>query len=345
MKKLLLTICCVFFASTMVLADPLPGQTLKFQQLPMDGTIIDGIPYWGHDELSTAVNFNPGIPGDTGPGFYEGFFMADDFADPFSTPVVHVKWWGSYLNQDPGTNEPPSGGIRKFLISFESDVPAGMPHPLDGSVANFSRPGLPLLNQIVTAGALSPASGTFTEKWISPGGAPLDESLYQYNAELSCEFNQEPDTVYWLKIVALWDVNPDGTGITPEWGWHNRDYTKMDPFASVGLPIPPGGEYVDGILPDGQAIWHFQDDAVEGQVLINDLAIPGEPCLVEVNQDVFGPTHYIDWVDGPGPITPGFEGIGQHSKDLAFELYTPEPATMMLLGLGSFGLLKRRRKG
>ena len=340
MKKLLLTIYCVFFVSTMVLADPLPGQTLKFQQLPMDGTIIYDSPYWGHDEVSTAVNYNPGHAGDSGPELYEGIFMADDFADPFSTPVVHVKWWGSYLNGQSGANDPPSGGIMKFLISFESDVPAGMPHPLDNSVTSFSRPGVPLLNQIVTAGPLSPGSGTFTETFVSPGGYPLDESLFQYNAELHCEFNQEPDTVYWLKIVALWDVGTNGTDGIPEWGWHNRDYTKMNPFAS---PLVAPGEYVDGILPDGQEIWHFQDDAVMGQAQITDLGMPN-PCLVEVNQFEASPQHYVDWIDGPGPGGATDIGIGQYSKDLAFELYTPEPGTMILLGLGSLGLLKRRRK-
>ena len=335
MKKLLLTICCVLFASTMVLADPLPGQTLKFQQLPMDGRLIDGVTYWGHDELSTAYNTSPFSPNGN---FYQGHFMADDFADPYAKPVVHVKWWGSYMNQL-GTNQ--SGGIRKFLISFESDVPAGTPHPVDGTTVDYSRPGIPLLNQTVTLGLLAPASSTFTETLVSGGGDPLFEALYMYNAELDCPFNQEPDTVYWLKIVALWDVDPDDPYL-PEWGWHNRDYTIMDPFASPAV-VP--GEYIDGTLPDGQDIWHFQDDAVEGSVTVFD---SGFPCLVNVDQLTFGPTYYVDGVDGPGPSAGDtWEGISSHSKDLAFALYAapvPEPSTFMLLGLGAACLMSIRRR-
>ena len=135
--------------------------------------------------------------------------MADDFADKFSSPVVHVKWWGSYLNDFIIPNFP----VNKFLISFESDVPASAANP-------FSRPGEPLLNQIVRrvpVGGLTPGSGTFTEVPISGGGPPLGETLYEYNAELHLgkEFFQKPDTVYWLKIVALVDL-PPGIPVDPD---------------------------------------------------------------------------------------------------------------------------------
>ena len=107
------------------MADPLPGRdVLKFSQQPMDGTPIfdpNGTVqfYWGHDELSTAYSeFTP-----NGPSPYRGQFMADDFADKFKSPVVHVKWWGSYLNQL--TAQLP---VDKFLISFESDIPANPTH-------------------------------------------------------------------------------------------------------------------------------------------------------------------------------------------------------------------------
>ena len=336
MKKLLLAICCVMFAGTMVLADPLPGEQLKFQQLPMDGVTIDGVSYWGHDELSTAT------AAAVGGNIYYGDFMADDFADRFAKPVVHVKWWGSYL-------EAPTDpiGVRRFLISFESDIPAGSPGP-DGTTLSYSRPGQPLLNQIVSLGQLAPGSGTFTETLKSPGGDPLNEALYEYNAELKCPFEQKPDTVYWLKIVALDDSQP-GTPPTL-WGWHNRDYTVMDPFASTPPAVVPG-EHIQGVIPDalgiGTPIWHFQDDAVAGFVSIN-IADTGVDCEVQIEQDVFGPQHYLDGIDGPGPIVDAdFPGIGAYSKDLAFELYyIPEPATVSLLALGAVGaLLRRRRRG
>ena len=297
-------------------ADPLPGQILKFAQAPMIATpISDGTgtvtTYYGHDELSTAW----GDP--TNPGNYAGDLMADDFADNFDTPVVHVKWWGSYL----GVN-PPLTSARKFLIAFESDVPA-----VGGG---FSHPGNPLLSQVVTLGPLSPSSGTFTETLVS-GSNPL-EPVYQYNAELKMPFDEQADTVYWLKIVAL----DDTFSADPlQWGWHNRDYTILDTLAS---PAVTPGEYLDGTLPGGDPIWHFQDDAVSGIISVAIDATGG----VTMDQTGYAPQHYWDTVDGPQPI-------GQHSKDLAFELYTvvPEPGAIVLLVTGLVGLLAyawRKRK-
>ncbi|MEA1950715.1 MAG: PEP-CTERM sorting domain-containing protein [Planctomycetota bacterium] len=307
------------------MGDPLPGRDiLKFQQLPMIATtIIDpGSPigdtnvYFGHDELSTAW----AIPG--AEGHYQGIAMADDFADTFDTPVVHVKWWGSYLNE----KENPDGFMRarKFLISFETDVPVD-------PTGNFSHPGEPLLSQVVTLGPLAPMSGTFTETSIRPPDPILGESLFEYNAELHCPFPQEPDTVYWLKIVAL-DDNPD-TANRLEWGWHNRDFTIFDPLASPAI-VP--GETDIGPLPTGEPVWHFQDDAVSSNVAVWQPTNPDEPCNWGVDQVNYVPQHYLPGIDHPDYGT----GVPQYSKDLAFELFTvPEPSMFTLIGLGLIGLL------
>lgn len=257
--------------------------------------------------------------------------MADDFADRFDTPVVHVRFWGSYLNDQ--TLQSP--GVDKFLISFETDVPVGA----QGN--NFSFPGEPLLNQVVfrdTDGILTPGEGAFTEKIVFP--TSVDGPIYEYNAELNLgkEFFQEPDTVYWLKIVALVDVDP---GVDPtqdpsvtRWGWHNRDYTKMDPLASTAPAVVPGETIVGAIgLSD---VWHFQDNAVDGFVEVNPFGAGGLE-MPDVIQDVRGPNYYIDGINGP-------DGIGQFPKDLAFELYTvPEPATVMIAGVALILIRERRR--
>src|SRR6185503_9183596 len=88
-----LAVSAVFASLTQ--ADPLPGEILKFSQQPMVNTAIQGQIYFGHDELSTAYGVgNAANP----PTSYRGTFMADDFADTFNTPVVHLTWWGSYMN-------------------------------------------------------------------------------------------------------------------------------------------------------------------------------------------------------------------------------------------------------
>src|SRR5262249_15573822 len=144
-------------------------------------------------------------------------------------------------------------GVQKFLIAFESDVPKGPGQP-------FSQPGTVLSAQVVTPGAISPQSGTFTEQLIN-GNMP--EHLFQYNVDLKTPFPEVANTVYWLKIVALVDPTTEGN---IDWGWHNRDWGIQDPLAST---VPSPGEFDEGpvVTSNGPApVWHFQDDAVNGRV-------------------------------------------------------------------------------
>jgi hypothetical protein len=178
----------------------------------------------------------------------------------------------------------------------------------------------------------------------------LSETLYEYNAELHLgkEFFQKSDTVYWLKVVALVDLPPalgnidpiNPPAIVPRWGWHNRDYTVMDPLASTAPAVVPG-EHIDGFLgpaPGGVPVWHFQDDAVTGVVNI-DTAGPMGAIMPVVTQTGFQPRRYVAGADGPQLIV-------EFSKDLAFELYTniPEPATCSLMMLGVLWIAAARRR-
>ena len=135
--------------SSRTFADPLVGETLKFQQLPLNngiypptGAPTGGQVFPGHDEWSTAILNTPSN------NDYRGTFAADDFSDNYNTSVVHVRWWGSYENNL--NLQLPNANVQKFLISFESDTiggPANQP---------FSEPGTPLRTQEVTLGALAP---------------------------------------------------------------------------------------------------------------------------------------------------------------------------------------------
>ncbi len=327
----------------LAMADPLPGEILKFQQLPLNNGLLPvpsvagvtlGAPFPGHDELSTAT-----LVAGTGAPVYQGQYMADDFADKFTTPVVHVRWWGSYLQNFTGNTAAP--GVKQFLISFESDVPATDPTNTTG----YSHPGIPLLNQIVTLGALAPGSGTFKETPVvtppPPPGPAAIEDLYQYNAELNLgkEFFEHPDTVYWLKIVALVDPQRDGP---IQWGWHDRDWSIIDPLASTPPAVIPGEHIVGAVGPipplgGTLPVWHFQDDAVTGPVSI--FIDPSMPIMPNVQQGLGTPTHYVFPLDGP-------EAITQFSKDLSFELYTrvPEPTTLLLVVSGGLAMIAFRRR-
>jgi hypothetical protein len=187
----------------------------------------------------------------------------------------------------------------------------------------------------VVKGPLAPSSGTFTETLVRPPDPVIGEALFEYNSELRCPFNQKPDTVYWLKIVALVNQVEEGP---IQWGWHNRDWTVPDPFASTPPAVVPG-EGIVGVVPGAAGVavpvWHFQDDAVQGTIITQFL----NQCQAQTDQFDFAPTHYVPILDGP-------DQIGQFSKDLAFELYTavPEPASIGLLGAAMMTLTLRRRR-
>jgi hypothetical protein len=325
--------CTTFFAAlalaatiySQAFADPLPGEVLKFQQLPLNNGIDPttnlpdgGQQYPGHDEWSTAIL---NVPSNND---YRGTFAADDFSDNYSTPVVHVRWWGSYENNN---NITLSSNVQKFLISFETDSPSN-------ASQGYSQPGTPILTEEVNAGALAPASGTFTETLAN--GA-VSEHLYQYNAELAVPFQEQAGVVYWMKIVALEDPSAQAP---VKWGWHNRDWGITDPLAS---PVPSPGERDEGplVLSNGTTpVWHFQDDAVNGFI---DYGLNTAGVFGINSESQILPLNY-QFVPGATP-TDGPPGIENYSEDLSFELYTivPEPSTIVMLILGSGGLAMAAR--
>ena len=233
------------------MADPLPGEVLKFYQAPLNNagplyptgsspTSLDhpASPLFpGHDELSTA-KLAPTS------GLYTGTMMADDFGDFFTTPIVHVQFWGSYMN---GTNNA-NGGVQKFQITFYTDNPAS------SASGAASSPLQPYSSQTVSlATSLAPGDGKFTETLVAgtSGSTKLgDSALYQYNAELAVPV-PEPvplpvGTVDWISIVAL--TSPTDPNPNIQWGWHDRDYGIFDPLAT-SLPLTNPGE--NNIAPRG----------------------------------------------------------------------------------------------
>ncbi len=337
---------------SMAFADPLPGEVLKFYQAPLNlaGPIYPpgAVPspldvpasprFAGHDELSTAF-FN------SASAAYTGTMMADDFGDNLTTPIVHVMFWGSYMNN----TAPPTGtlGVQEFQITFYTDNP-GVP---GANVA--STPLIPYSSQTVklATAPLTSGSGTFTETLVpNAAGSPNtgDSAMYQYNAELAMPV-AEPvatnpltgqtgpapiGTVDWISIVALVG-GPNGANTNLEWGWHDRDYGIFDPLAIGANPTGPGENNLNPTLsdPNGQPVWHFQDDAVSNPTFtLNSSGVPSA-----------SPTAYL-----PQTYIPGVDIASSqaYSKDLAFALYTavPEPTSLGLLAIAGVATLGRRKR-
>src|SRR5262249_52808405 len=115
-----------------------------------------------------------------------------------------------------------------------------------------------------------------------------------------------------------------------------------DPLASTAPVVIPG-EFQDGTVPGTtQPIWHFQDDAVSGNLDFIPNAPTGTPNIIQ--QGMLPANYQFLNSAGVGPID-GPPGIEQHSKDLAFRLFTqvPEPASCLLMAIGFAGALARRR--
>jgi len=283
----------------------LPGQTPKFEQLPLgDLQTNPASQFPGHDELSTATL--------TTSQTFTGTFAADDFSDNVSSPIVDVEWWGSYLNSTAGG----SNQVQDFLISFESNVPAT-------SASGFSQPGQSLSAQIVTV-VPTVVPGGFTQTAVPSVPGP-DGPLYQYDAELTNPFPEQAGQVYWLKIVALTDPN-----LPLQWGWHNRDYTIPDPYAA------PPGDTLLGTNDIGQPVYHYVDDAVTGDVTFIP-RLPPPQDLIETNMSplLYSTNPSIDGFGATGVVPP--------SEDLAFELYyVPEPTSLPILA-GAMFIMRRRR--
>jgi len=295
--RVVLTVSTVF-DQIRVITQPEPpfdGQTeVKFQQL----SDLDS----GHDEESTAyaVAWDPCNP--TKPIGYEGRFIADDFADYFDTPIVALTWWGSYVE---GQRH---GGVERFLIGFES-----------GSTPSSSRGDMFQIVDLTTSG--TPGAGQFTET-DTLSAEPLDGTIYKYSAKLRRPFEQDPNTVYWLKIVAL--VNGNDVN-KPVWGWHIRNYRVEDLFAAKAPDVIPG-EHVDGICGVTN-VWHFQNAATSGNLhLTLDPDVPG--CF-DVEQTGYNSEFYWPSIDSD------YACIGNYEMDLSFELFTWDSSTVYYL-VGDF---------
>lgn len=300
------------------------GSLLKYSQ-PIGHLTPQGsdMHTWGED-IPSDVDWKKIMESPTIP---PNWVIADDFRDPFSTPVLTVRWWGSYVGPtfSPGTPGPVPifgpGSEDGYLISFFKDVPADTP-----GGPPFSHPG-----ELLGSYAIS-----FDKVWVEPTpyigwpdpNQPTDDPrlrIYEYKANLMdahldhptdyagpMGFNQKAGEIYWISIVA--EVGHKLELVTDATGNVRWVESPTGKFAQPNSESPEGHYWGWHTSPI-----HFNDVATMGH-----LAMPGSQW------------EYIGWQ----PIQPRHELL-----DMAFELYTiPEPfsASLFAVGLLVTGLLGRQ---
>jgi len=268
---------------------------------------------WGED-IPSDVDWHKIMESPTIP---PNWVIADDFRDEFNTPVLTVRWWGSYVGPTfgPGATGPMPifgpGSEDGYLISFFSDIPAGT-----GGVP-FSRPG-----ELLGSYAIS-----FDKVWVEPTTyIGWDQHpIWEYKANLMdahldhasdlagpMGFHQKAGEVYWISIVAevghKLSLVEDATG--------NVQWVE-EPTGKMAMPNPENeeGHYWG---------WHTSPEHFNDVATMGMLFMPGNEW------------QYIGWQ----PIQPRHELF-----DMAFELYTiPEPASIVLCGVALWlcGAYRRR---
>jgi hypothetical protein len=149
--------------------------------------------------------------------------MADDFMCDIPEPIVALRWWGSYLTDQPGIVREgmPGFAVGPFDISFHLSMsqfgPGVDPHP-------FSRPGaLVYLRQTM-------AQEVWTGLYDESGAA-----VYEYNAYIE-PFDQwkyahemvEPDQVPGELFLDICKPSEDEL-----WGWHETRPNPILDFAWI----------------------------------------------------------------------------------------------------------------
>lgn len=192
------------------------GKIVKWSQPPVE--VAPGMIY-GWDQASTVAS--PIVADD---------FMCDDLR-----PVTDLHWWGSYLGYLGGGTQAPPVQPSGFLIRFWTDVPAGV-DPL----MPWSHPGNPIWGFECRSYTEQPHGQDIDVVLYEQQGLiqPVDQ-CFQYNQTLKPGeyFYQDPGTIYWLSIQAMWDAGIDPNYV---WGWKTRpNYFNDD--AVTGMLLPDGG--------------------------------------------------------------------------------------------------------
>ncbi len=238
--------------------------------------------------------------------------VADDWPCETNTPVSAIVFWGSYLEyfyeacqcfEPVPTPVPPD----YFLLQIWTDVPAGVDEP-------FSHPDEVIweykaydYDEVMVGYDKYPEGG---------GGAPGYEPVFRYSVRLPedeyfCQ--QEPNSVYWLSVVAVYS---ESEPMYP-WGWTNHEHMYNDDAVEgffdgiewtwnelFDQNEPPQSQDMSFVLFTGRTCWDliecagqpFGDSTCDGSVNFADLAAlkmgwmknqgqPGYNCCTDFTQD------------------------------------------------------------
>ena len=233
--------------------------------------------------------------------------LADDFECTATGPITDIHIWGSW--KDDNLPETDAAGTQDpGAMVFHIEIWSDIPDPDGPTGDGYSMPG-----QMQWKGAFGPPDG-FTVREVTPTN-PDKGDWY------------DPNTQDW--------VNDDHSRTFQ----YNFDIPKADAFKQLGTTTTPITYWLlIDVMPwagpnqaeDPVFGWktsqnHWNDDATYSDWEWNQ---------TDVKWDV-GP-----WQEMVYPT--GHEFAGQ-SVDLAFVI-TPEPTTMVLLGIGAVALIQRRRR-
>lgn len=134
--------------------------------------------------------------------------VADDWLCTTGLPIVHLRWWGSYIGwmeDEPGPVPPPPQRPIAFLISWYEYNP-GPP---------YSMPGELIISEYCIK--FSEEYYGAVPKWDDPSGM-LWEHEYVYDQKLPVPFRQKRGKKYFISIQAIFDSEPEF-----HWGWKNSE--------------------------------------------------------------------------------------------------------------------------
>ncbi|MGA1824844.1 MAG: hypothetical protein ACMUIP_09275 [bacterium] len=232
-------------------------------------------------------------------------WVADDWECRDPRPVTDVHFWGSYIDWERDNENPPSPppeeiDVDAFVIRFYADVPA------EPGANSYSHPGEELYMMQIRE---------FKEDLYAsiplPDGSGFEHKFY-YSLDLPVPFEQEPGTIYWIAITAVYD---DAGTIPPyPWGWETAN--PADHWNDNACHFWLHNNYWSEIQPDGWPMpsWYsmsidFEDLPLGHQYYVGDsltsAGIPMEVGPFEWSNGIWTYDGYIQVVDDECPVGSG----------------------------------------